>query len=75
MEDEDFKQKVLSCMQRNTEAIEKLTEDTKGLVEAWNASESALKVAKVFGKFMLWITTVGTPIIALIYWLKTGHWK
>ena len=75
MQDEDFKQQVLSCMKKNTEAIEKLTEDTRGLVQAWNASEGALTVARWIAKVMGWLTVVGTPIIALIYWIKTGHWK
>ena len=75
MEDEDFKHKILSCMQRNTEAIEKLTKDTEGLVEAWKASEGALKIARAIGKFMMWLTAVSTPIIAIIYWIKTGNWK
>lgn len=75
MQDEDFKMEVLRCMKKNTEAIEKLTRDTEGLVDAWNASAGFIRVMKAFGKLMLWVAAIGTPIITFLYWLKTGNWK
>ena len=53
------------------EAINNLTVSTKGMVEAWEAANGAIKVANNIGKLMKWLSSFAV-IGGLYIWFKNS---
>lgn len=62
-------EKLLSAQENNSDAIRELTESTKDIVDAWQATSGAIKVSKNIGRFIKWIS--GFAVVgAAIHWLS-----
>ena len=55
-ENQEMVVQLLKSTAANTESIGRLTEATAGIVEVYSASQGAIKVGTVIGKFVKWIT-------------------
>ena len=71
------REQLLRSMNENKEAIQELArlqtesiESTKGLVEAWDATQGAVKVSVVIGHFVKWGVGVGGPLYGLYLFVK-----
>ena len=67
-EDIDRWDQLLEAQERNTESIRELTESTRGiagLLEAWTATQGAIKVGSAMAEFIKWaagVAVVGTAV-------------
>lgn len=64
-------ERVLISIEKNTEALEKLTEETKDVVELVRDLKGAIRLGRNTQKFMLWLSKwgiVGAAIISLLNW-------
>lgn len=50
---------LMKCMNDNKNAVQELTKSTKGLVEAWEATQGAVKVSVVIGRFVAFLSSFG----------------
>ena len=57
-DDLDRWDKMIDVQERNTASIEELTASTKGLIEAWTATQGAIKLGAAFSKFIQWAVSV-----------------
>lgn len=83
-ESEEYKSKtdklladVVTSTDNNAAVVDKLVQvveqqssDTKGLVEAWNATNGAITVSKVLGKTVLWFAGLLAAIAAITTFTK-----
>ena len=63
---------LIKLQEQNAEAIYKLTESTQGLVEAWDATNGAIKVGKALASFVKWATSIAI-IGGVITWFLDKH--
>ena len=57
---------------RNTDAINKLTESTQGLIDAWTAANGAVKTMSFIGNIIKWFSAVGIAIGLIWAWITGG---
>jgi len=71
-EDLDRWDQLIEAQERNTESIRELTESTKGiagLLEAWTATQGAIKVGGAVAEFIKWaagVAVVGSAVAWLL---------
>lgn len=71
-EEKEFQKTVAAAISKNTEAVAKVEEATKGLIEAWNTGKGGVKSIMIFGKFIMWLSLLISAISVIIYTLKNG---
>jgi len=47
---------LLQCQEQNTQCMKDLTDSTKGLIEAWEAANGAVKTLSALGRFVKWLS-------------------
>jgi len=81
---EDQETNLIDAVQKNAESIEYLTEETKetrkilkyhaeetrGLVETWEAMAGAIKVFNMIGKFFAWLSSFAVVGYIISWWIE-----
>jgi hypothetical protein len=68
-EELDRHREVLSLIVRLSESVDSLASSTNGLVAAWNAGSGVVKVATLFGRFVLWVSVTSAALAGALHWL------
>lgn len=73
-EQKDAEERLAICMalEQNTEALERLSANTEGLIEAWNRGKVILWLVSGTAKWIKILAPIGAVIAGGVYLLKTG---
>jgi len=64
---------IIKSIQENDRCLKELTNDTKGLVEAWESLDGAIKVFNVIGKAILWTSGVISSVTAILWFSHNNN--
>lgn len=69
---EHQQRELTRCVEKNTQAIADLTENTKALVDAWKASGTVLSIVTAASKFLIAVGVIWGFFVLVVKQLYNG---